>query len=241
MMKSYQPVRTIIFIQIFLSLFPKPLLHPRPVSFSKKRKTLAVALYSHCEKVRTEYLIELMKEIDVDSYGGCLHNTDLPEHIEKRNEQNFSKVSMSLINLYKTYKFTLVFLNNDCDYFVDEKLFYALSAGSVPVFMGTDKIHDFLPGNLNNSVIEVRNFASPRALAEYMKYLANNEMAYNKFLQWKYQGFKFPKNYKNSTIGKLWSGAQSVFCNVCQRIASGDWGRNGLPVEHCKRKTVSYQ
>ena len=219
-----------------LSLFPKPLLLPLPVPFSKKRRTLAAALYSHCETARTEYLIQLMQEIEIDSYGSCLHNTDLPGTMGPRDQQHFSNVSTSLLNLYKTYKFTIVFMNSDCDYFVDEKLFYALSAGSVPVFMGTAKIHEFLPGNLRDSIIEVRDFGTPKDLATYMKKLATNESAYNKFLKWKYQGFQFPTSYANSSIGRLWENGLPVFCQICQRITSGDMGRAGLPVEKCKRR-----
>ena len=218
------------------SMFPKPLLQPLPVPFSKKRKTLAAALYSHCEAARTEYLIQLMHEIEIDSYGSCLHNTDLPENIGARDQQSFSNLSTSLLNLYKTYKFTIVFMNSDCDYFVDEKLFYALSAGSVPVFMGTDKILEFLPGNLRDSVIQVRDFKTPKDLAAYMKKLATNETAYNKFLKWKYQGFGFTDGYVNSSIGHFWDNELPVFCRICQRIASGDLGRAGLPVERCVRR-----
>lgn len=218
-----------------LSLFSKPLLKPLPVPFKKKRKTLAVALYSHCEDVRTQYLIELMQEIEVDSYGTCLHNTDLPEDIGPRHLQRFSNLS----NLYRTYKFTIVFMNSDCDYFVDEKLFYALSAGSVPVFMGTVKIREFLPGNLKDSIIEVRNFITPKALATYLKRLATNEKEYNRFLLWKYEGFNFPESYANSSIGQFWDSRFPLFCKICQRVASGDLGRDGLPVETCERGNFS--
>ena len=220
-----------------LSLFSKPLLRPLPVPFTKKRKTLAVALYSHCEDVRTEYLIALMKEMEVDSYGSCLHNTDLPKDIGPRNMQRFSNISKHFINLYKTYKFTIVFMNSDCDYFVDEKLFYALSAGSVPVFMGTAKIREFLPGYLRDAIIEVRNFQTPKALANYMRKLATDEKAYNRFLRWKYEGFNFAESYANSSIGQFWDSSLPVFCKICQRVASGDLGRDGLPVEFCQKRS----
>ena len=221
-----------------LSLFPKPLLRPLPVPFAKKRETLAAALYSHCEAVRTEYLVQLMQEIDIDSYGSCLHNTDLPDHIGPRDQQRFSSISKPLLNLYKTYKFTIVFMNSDCDYFVDEKLHYALSAGSVPVFMGTAKIREYLPGNLRDSIIDVRDFPTPKALATYLKKLAKNEEAYNKFLRWKYEGFQFPESYANSAIGQLWDSTSPI-CRICQKISSGDMGRDGLPIEICERKNFS--
>ena len=78
----------------------------------------------------------------------------------------------------KTYKFTLVFFNQDCDYFVDEQLSHAQDAGSVPVVISTDKLDEFLLGNLKTSVIKVRDFKSPRLLADYLKHLNENETAY---------------------------------------------------------------
>ena len=72
---------------------------------------------------------------------------------------------------------------------MDDQISHALSAGSVPVVMSTDKLNEFLPGNLRNSVIKVSNFKSPKLLADYLKHLSNNETEYNKYLEWKRNGF----------------------------------------------------
>ena len=218
-----------------LSLFFKPSLNPLPVPFHQKYKIPAVALYSHCEAVRTAYLIELMRYLPINSYGSCLHNTELPENISPRQFPNFAESSM---HLYKNYKFTIVFMNSDCDYFVDEKLYYALSAGSIPVFMGWEKIDEFLPGNLREAVIKVRDFATPKLLASYLKRLAEDEVAYNKYLRWKYEGYNFPKNYSRSVIGHLWDGL-SLFCRVCMALESGNKGKDGFGVESCPRRNLS--
>ena len=48
-----------------------------------------------------------------------------------------------------------------------KKIYTALSAGSVPVWLGTDKIDEVLWwGNLKHSVIKVEDFPSPKKLAE---------------------------------------------------------------------------
>lgn len=112
--------------------------------------------------------------------------------------QNVSKTEKS-----KRYKFTLVFMNADCEYFVDDQLTHALSSGSVPVYLGTDKTHMFLPGNLNAS-LNVRNFSSPRNLATYLKYLSENEHKYNKYLKRKNEGFQFPATYNSKSILQQW-------------------------------------
>jgi len=61
----------------------------------------------------------------------------------------------------------------------------------IPLVMATDKLDEFLPGlYLNHSVIKVQNFATPLLLAEYLKYLSNNETEYNKYLEWKCQNIQ---------------------------------------------------
>ena len=80
---------------------------------------------------------------------------------------------------------------------------------------GTDKIDEILQwGNLKTSIIKVRDFASPLRLAEYLLWLSQNEIEYNKFLRWKYEGFAFPKEYYESKLGEWWEGFPSVLSCV---------------------------
>ncbi|KAJ7377013.1 hypothetical protein OS493_031286 [Desmophyllum pertusum] len=127
--------------------FPLPvysmpkLTSPLPV---KEKDGLIMAAFSNCEPVRTEYMRQLMTFVQVDSYGACLRNkNDLVARYSSANGKNFKQLKTELA---KKYKFTLVFFNQDCDYFVDDQLSHALDAGSVPVVMATDKLDEFLPG-----------------------------------------------------------------------------------------------
>ena len=192
-----------------------------PVPFSNKTGLIMFAL-SNCEPVRTLYVKKLMKYIQVDSYGGCLKNKD-----------GLGGGRIAVRELQRKYKFSLTFANTDCDYYMTEKIHSALSAGSVPVWMGTDKIDEVLQwGNLNHSVIKVKDFSSPQKLAEYLHFLAGNETEYNKYLKWKYEGFKFPDEYYKSPIGQWWDGLP-LYCRVCMRLAKDPKGHNGLPVDRC--------
>ena len=129
-------------------LFKKPNLDP-PVSFSNKTGGI-IAAFSNCERVRTEYLRQLMKYVPVDSYGDCLHNKD---GLTARYKLDFKDLKSKP---QRMYKFAITFFNQDCDYFVDDQILHALNAGSVPIVMSTDKIYEFLPGNLKNAIINVR-------------------------------------------------------------------------------------
>ncbi|KAJ7387002.1 hypothetical protein OS493_003965 [Desmophyllum pertusum] len=149
------------------STFWMPSVAP-PLPF-KDKDGLIMAAFSNCEPVRTEYMRQLMKFVQVDSYGACLKNKNgLVRRYGTQNGKDFRDVKAELA---KKYKFTLVFFNQDCDYFVDAQLTHALHAGSVPVVMSTNKLDEFLPGNLRHSVIKVRDFRSPRHLADYLNIL----------------------------------------------------------------------
>ncbi|CAB4031579.1 alpha-(1,3)-fucosyltransferase 11-like [Paramuricea clavata] len=206
------------------SEFTKPSLDP-PEPFAQK-SGLVMAAFSHCETVRTRYLTELMKHIKVDSYGGCLRN--------KNNLVNATfTFRHSVTELQRNYKFSIVFPNSDCAFYMTEKIQSALTAGSVPIWLGTDGIDEVLRwGNLQHSVIKVKDFSSPKALAEYLTKLSKDETEYNKYLKWKFDGFQFPKEYYKSAIGLWWDGLP-LYCRVCLRVSQDPQGRNGLPVDRC--------
>ena len=176
--------------------------------FSAKRNVPIYASNSNCESVRTEYQKKLMKYVGIDSYGSCLHNKD---GLKKIYSKNFHKANA---DLQKEYKFTLVFMNADCDSWVDTRLLYALDAGSVPIFMGTEDVGRFLPG-MEDSIIKVSDFENPKALAAYVKKVAADETLYNKYLAWKHRG---PVNYSGTEMEAVQSNMANWYCNICDRI-----------------------
>lgn len=110
-----------------------------------------------------------------------------------------------------------MFFNQGCDYFVDAQLHHAWNAGSMPVVMATDKLDEFLPGPyLNHSVIKVRDFETPQllSLAEYLKYLSNNDTEYNKYLEWTW-GHHWNR-YMRLLAAKVSNLLQSLCC-ACRR------------------------
>ena len=211
--------------------FPAPI-HPMPdlsppVPFGEKYGCI-MAVFSHCEKVRSAYMKHLMEYITVDSFGTCLHNKD---GLTARYEPGFKQHKMDLA---RHYKFTLVFMNQDCDYFVDDRLYHALSSGSVPVFMGTDKVDEFLPGNLRKSIIKVRDFESPKDLADRLAYLSGNETAYNEYLEWKWKGLG---NVSETVIGRWWMPKYPLFCQVCMALADKRLHDKSLKPIPCKSRS----
>ena len=190
---------------------PMPSLTP-PVPFNEKRGIMAT--FTNCEEVRTNYMRELMKYVKVDSYGSCLRNAQGLVRIYGKDFKD------EKIRLTRQYKFSLVFMNQDCEYFVDDRLYHALTSGSVPVYMGTDKVDEFMPGNLRTAIIKVKDFQTPKHLADYLTYLSHNEAAYNKYLEWKYKGFG---DIWNTVIGRFWLRKREILCDICMKVSQKNW------------------
>ena len=210
--------------------FEIPELTP-PLPF-KEKTGLVMAALSNCESVRIEYMRQLTKFMKVDSYGACLHNKDglIGRYGKVKGQYAFKELKQKLA---RTYKFLLVFFNQDCDYFVDDQLSSGLDAGTVPVVLGTDKVDDFLPGNLKNSIIRVRNFKSPKQLADYLTYLSNNETAYNEYLEWKSKGVG---NFSGTVIGDRWQPKYPLYCQMCVAVAEGKIHKDGLKTDICQSR-----
>jgi len=201
-----------------------------PIPF-KDKTGLIMAAFSNCEPVRTEYMRQLMKFVQVNSYGDCLKNTNGLKPISYKKEgKTFKQLKTELA---KNYKFTLVFFNQDCDYFVDDQLTHAWNAGSVPVVMSTDKLDEFLPGNLKHSVIKVRDFSSPKHLADYLKRLSKNKNKYTKYLEWKWEGYG---DITGTTIGNYWIPKYPLYCQVCVALSEGRVHKDGLKPIQCNER-----
>ena len=73
--------------------------------------------------------------------------------------------------------------NSGCAYYITEKVFHALLAGSVPVYVGdAASLKKLAPPH---SVIYAADFADPAALAAHLQYLASNNSAYESYLAWR--------------------------------------------------------
>uniref|UniRef100_A0A8C2UKA7 Fucosyltransferase n=1 Tax=Chinchilla lanigera TaxID=34839 RepID=A0A8C2UKA7_CHILA len=150
------------------------------------RKRLAPLVYvqSDCDPPsdRDSYVRELMTYIEVDSYGECLRNKDLPQQLK-------NPTSMDADGFYRIiaqYKFILAFENAVCDDYITEKFWRPLKLGIVPVYYGSPSIKDWLPSN--RSAILISEFAHPRELASYIRRLDYDDRLYKAYIEWKLKG-----------------------------------------------------
>ncbi|KAK5581056.1 hypothetical protein RB653_001084 [Dictyostelium firmibasis] len=167
-------------------------LEPHQTSFP-----LANWFCSNCNNLsnRNELVKELMKYITVDSYGSCLNNMPTSDFLKRSSEDPFNRKR----NFIVRYKFTIVFENSICKDYVSEKVLDALAGGSVPVYMGHLNTLKYLP---YKSFIFVGDFDSIEDLANYLKYLDQNQEEYNKYQIWRtnenaIEQWKGVNNYPN--------------------------------------------
>ncbi|XP_032868495.1 alpha-(1,3)-fucosyltransferase 11 [Amblyraja radiata] len=167
--------------------------HPPTFSLGHKQQArsrgLAPVLYlqSHCQVAadRDRYVQQLMQHLQIDSYGQCLQNKELPNQrlVDTLTATTEDPEFMEFIS---KYKFHLAMENAICDDYMTEKLWRPMHLGVVPIYRGSPVVQDWLPNS--HSVILIDDFQSPKDLADYINYLDQNDEEYMKYLEYKKPG-----------------------------------------------------
>jgi hypothetical protein len=127
---------------------------------------------------RTAYAAELMRYLEVHSYGRLLRNRRLSDDRGRQTK----------LETIAGYKFTLAFENAVAGDYVTEKLYDPLLAGSVPVYLGAPNVGRLVPAP--DCYIDVTDFGGPRELAEHLLALDRDTAAYSRHLAWKERPFE---------------------------------------------------
>ncbi|KAI8073996.1 hypothetical protein BC940DRAFT_231457 [Gongronella butleri] len=188
---------------------------PLPIDFMKKKSKSAPILWiaknCHASSGRQLYVEQLMKYIQVDSYGSCLNNKDFPEG--KTREQLMSE-----------YKFYLAIENANCDDYVTEKLVDTLKFSAVPIVDGPASYDGYLPNQ--RAAIRMDAYPDPRELADYIRFLDENDDAYLAYLEHRRTALtKAPLERLDASFVKLWSDQTAhdyrvSWCSICRHMAS---------------------
>lgn len=88
-----------------------------------------------------------------------------------------------LVELMSQYKFAFAWENTNCEDYATEKLSHVFQAGGLPIVDGPDDYSAFVPNN--HSVIRVSDFAGPKALADYLRRLENDQALYGSYFTYK--------------------------------------------------------
>ncbi|CAF5218228.1 unnamed protein product, partial [Rotaria magnacalcarata] len=123
---------------------------------------------------RELFVQQLMLELKVDSYGGCLNN-----------RQGYGARMVDNFAAYKNYKFVIAIENSNCQDYVSEKLILAVSSGSIPIVAGFNGRPDYRRYMPEHSYINVFDYSSIKELANDLKRIGSNKTLYESYLWYK--------------------------------------------------------
>ncbi|KAK2141142.1 hypothetical protein LSH36_1154g00094 [Paralvinella palmiformis] len=159
---------------------------------------MAVWPVSHCvtESHREHYVAELSKHLEVDIYGRC------GSHICNRSRTHSCSKSWE-----EKYKYYLSFENNVCEDYITEKVFLPLQYEIIPVVFGGGNYSRDVPPR---SVINARDFDSPKDLANFLIHLASDEQRYRSYFKWK-------------SRFEIVGGVPRFMCRLCQALHENEF------------------
>ena len=146
-----------------------------PIASGKKHNVAWFTSNCDPQSKRQLYAHELSLNIDVHIYGTCSFAT---HSCSRDTEADCQRL------LNDTYRFALAFENSLCDDYVTEKVLGLLAAGVnvIPVVLGKADYSSVLPPR---SYIDVRDYKSPRHLAQYLALLSEDWALYESYFEWR--------------------------------------------------------
>jgi alpha-1,3-fucosyltransferase len=178
-------------------------------------------IVSHCatESLREEYVSKLRQYIPVDQFGTCGPTTrgggptstcDIkysitePDNCTRYVEQN--------------YKFYLAFENQLCNDYVTEKFFRRME-NMIVITLGQANYTAIAPPH---SSLNVFDFATPKALADYLHQLDQNDAQYLSYFWWKDHYQVHHPGGSSSTSSTSTSSTLNNFghamCQLCSKL-----------------------
>lgn len=140
-------------------------------------ETAPVAMFvSHCVQERQEFYHNLKQFIGVDNYGSCEQSKRMPDGWEMISRPQAKR------RVLAHYPFTIAIENSRCFDYVTEKVYDALMAGSIPLYLGASNIEDYVP---DKSIIRVDLFSSPKELAAYLHQLLESKEELKSYQEWR--------------------------------------------------------
>ncbi len=153
--------------------------------------------------------------IRVDGLSSCLQTSSPPQRDDK-------------LAIMQPYKFTLAFENGNVVDYVTEKVYEALAAGVVPVYMGAPNIRDYVP---DNSIIDVADFGFDTAsVARHLKECMTNQSLYESYHAWRFRAL--PEWFQQK-FNFTWDTTECRTCRYVHAMQNGwKWDKElqrGIP------------
>ena len=144
------------------------------------------------QRDRINLLVALSKHFPVFSMGRCEQNIAPPPDDVGRLGDFEQQQEMK-----SNYMFYFALENGvQCPHYMTEKIFDALTRGSIPIYIGWDGFDDYIPSK--DAVIDLRDYASIDQLAAKLAQIATSESEYNKFHAWRRKSpSEWPLKFRN--------------------------------------------
>lgn len=188
-----------------------------PVDFNKVIHGASFAA-RNCASLnsREKWVKGLQDMVRVDSMSSCLHNAEWPKNILRSDKAG----------MMSKYLFHLAFENECSEDYVTEKVWGALSSGTVPIYYGAPNILDHVP---EHSVINVADFDSVESLGRYLTFLMNDEQEYNRYHEWRFKDYsdEFKKKFSFTRTHSECRACRMVFADI-----------HGLKFDHFKQEII---
>lgn len=178
---------------------------------------------------RLEILERLMSHINIDSYGKCLHNKDIPAAY-----QSIPNPSNQKLAVLSQYKFMLSFENSNVTNYFTEKFYECYHANVLCVYLGPYNIKQYLPERVDidpslRSIINIHDYSSIEELITYLKFVESNDTEYNSYFTWKKYGFSqsFLQEHNFS-----WLNTPCLLCDKIHELLYGNNSRTSISSTH---------
>ena len=200
-----------------------PRLRDKPSNHSDGTGMALAALYvSNCGSPwRQAYLTELLKHLPVDSYGGCFHSDHLSGSSDK-------------VGTIRKYKFFLSPENALMTDYMTEKFFQGAETDAVTVYFGPPNADAYFPGG-RASMINGWDFPDPRALADHLQKVADDERAWEAHFQWRHTGKLNPLYEELHTYDFVREGRHGFICRTCMHYHMHHDVEETVPVRLLRR------
>ena len=108
-------------------------------------------------------------------------------------------------------RYYIAFENTYCLDYVSEKLYRSLLFDMIPIVYGNVDYTAYSP---KRSVIDILDFPTPKALAKYLIYLADDHDEYSRYFEWK-KNLEIIQNHPD-IFGP-------AFCRLCEILHDSDY------------------
>ena len=203
----------------------------------RKERIPGVAwLARDCLSNRAETLRKISDAYPVFSVGNCANNVNansFPESVMEapRNRETSFQEPLSNFMFY----FAVENVGVSCPEYVTEKIYYALSRGSIPIYIGWEGVNELLPGR--DSWIDLRNYATPQQLAKRLREIAESDEEWEKMHKWRYENPNaWPKLFQKA-IRQQTEDSKNALCALLQNGESGKRRKAGKEPKLCERQT----